>query len=81
MKRAVQAVQKSAKEKPKPAAKKRRTVEAPPAKSDALKAKGQKIYKILEDLYPNETHPLEHENPFQLLVSTLLSAQVSLFPC
>jgi len=35
----------------------------------------EKIIKILRDTYPNSKTALKYKNPFQLLVSTILSAQ------
>lgn len=40
-----------------------------------LKARADKIRKILQDLYPEVKTQLFHQNPFQLLVATILSAQ------
>lgn len=37
--------------------------------------KGEKIRKILNDLYPAPAIPLEHNNPYTLLIAVLLSAQ------
>src|SRR3984957_5318797 len=37
--------------------------------------RGRKIIKILHKLYPNAHCSLTHENPFQLMVATILSAQ------
>jgi endonuclease-3 len=34
-----------------------------------------KIFAALDELFPNATCALHHENPFQLLVATILSAQ------
>lgn len=39
------------------------------------KARGRKILRALRKLYPEADCALVHENPFQLLVSTILSAQ------
>ncbi|MDN5331250.1 MAG: endonuclease [Tepidanaerobacteraceae bacterium] len=39
------------------------------------KEKVLKILKLLEEHYPNATTALRYENPFQLLVATILSAQ------
>jgi endonuclease III len=56
--------------------------EAPRAKaSDVHKASGTnpkrvaKILEKLEEAYPEATCALKHDNPFQLLISTILSAQ------
>ena len=56
--------------------KKREVGKKVPENLEELKEKGKRIAGILEELYPNRGIPLEHENPYQLLVSTLLSAQV-----
>ena len=37
--------------------------------------KVKKIHKILDDLYPNPSKPLNHKDPYTLLVSVLLSAR------
>jgi len=39
------------------------------------KARAQRIYKSLLKLYPRAKCALEHQNPFELLVATILSAQ------
>lgn len=39
------------------------------------KEKGEKIRKILEDLYPIPSIPLYHQDPYTLLIAVLLSAQ------
>lgn len=39
------------------------------------KEKAKHIAKILDDLYPSTPIPLEHEDPYTLLVAVLLSAQ------
>ena len=41
----------------------------------ALKRQAARIYKKLEDLYPQAHCALDHRSPFQLLVATILSAQ------
>ena len=41
-----------------------------------LRAKGERISAILEEFYPELTLPLEHKDPFQLLIAVVLSAQV-----
>jgi endonuclease III len=48
-------------------------VYAPPAMKRAEKA--ERIHEILEQLYPEPPVPLDHEDPFSLLVAVLLSAQ------
>ncbi len=40
-----------------------------------LKKRTNKIRKILRTIYPDVKTPLRHQNPFQLLVATILSAQ------
>jgi len=40
-----------------------------------LKTRTDKIRKILRSIYPDVKTPLRHQNPFQLLVATILSAQ------
>ena len=39
--------------------------------------KAQKIGEILDRLYPEPPIPLEHDDPFTLLVAVLLSAQTT----
>ena len=39
--------------------------------------KAERIRKILDELYPDPGIPLEHDNPFTLLVAVLLSAQTT----
>ena len=41
----------------------------------ALKKRAALIFKRLEKLYPEATTALKHQNPLELLVSTILSAQ------
>lgn len=41
----------------------------------ARKERAQRIYKQLEALYPDAHCALIHDNPFQLLIATILSAQ------
>ncbi len=41
----------------------------------ALKRRAAKVYKQLEQLYPDAHCALDHGSPFQLLVATILSAQ------
>jgi endonuclease-3 len=41
----------------------------------ALREKAARIHEILDALYPAAPIPLEHEDPFQLLVAVVLSAQ------
>ncbi len=47
------------------------TVTADPAQ----KRRAARVYKKLEELYPEAHCALDHVNPFQLLVATILSAQ------
>jgi len=37
--------------------------------------KAERIHKILDELYPDSDAPLDHEDPYTLLVAVLLSAQ------
>jgi endonuclease-3 len=39
------------------------------------RARAQRIGRILDELFPAPSIPLDHEDPFQLLVATVLSAQ------
>ena len=39
--------------------------------------KAKKIGKILDDLYPETPIPLEHNDPYTLLVAVMLSAQTT----
>ena len=39
--------------------------------------KAQRISEILENLYPNTPVPLDHEDPYTLLVAVMLSAQTT----
>jgi endonuclease-3 len=39
------------------------------------RARAAKIMTILDELFPGPAIPLDHEDPFQLLVATILSAQ------
>ncbi len=39
--------------------------------------KAQKILEILDELYPAPPIPLDHQNPFTLLIAVLLSAQTT----
>jgi endonuclease-3 len=43
--------------------------------SAALREKAARIQSVLDGLYPEVPIPLEHEDPFQLLVAVVLSAQ------
>jgi len=43
----------------------------------ANKRRARRIFKKLEQLYPDATCALTHTNPFQLLIATILSAQCS----
>ena len=40
-----------------------------------LETKAKKIQKILRDLYPNPAIPLQHKDPYTLLIAVVLSAQ------
>lgn len=46
-----------------------------PESGATLKRRAAKIYRELEKLYPDARCALDHKNPFQLLVATILSAQ------
>lgn len=39
--------------------------------------KAERILHMLEELYPETPTPLDHENPFQLLIAVLMSAQTT----
>ena len=41
------------------------------------KEKAERIQAMLEELYPETPVPLDHESPFQLLISVLMSAQTT----
>jgi len=41
----------------------------------SAKEKAKEIHKILENLYPEVPIPLDHTDPYTLLVAVLLSAQ------
>ena len=40
-------------------------------------AKADRIGKILDDLYPTQPIPLDHKDPYTLLVAVMLSAQTT----
>jgi endonuclease III len=73
----------AAKTKKKPTSKKRKAPAKPKAKKPVRKAKAagadpKRVAAILaglDEAYPGATCELKHANPFQLLVSTILSAQ------
>src|SRR4051812_12559278 len=46
-----------------------------PKNAAERKARLEKILKLLDKMYPEATCALHHENPWQLLVATILSAQ------
>ena len=48
---------------------------APPEVEPAEKRRAQRLYARLEALYPDAECALDHDNPWQLLVATILSAQ------
>jgi endonuclease-3 len=53
-----------------------RPVSAKKAKTDYTSpARMEKIFVALDEMFPRATCALHHENPFQLLVATILSAQ------
>jgi endonuclease-3 len=64
----------SAKSKPTKAAKKSRAAKSARAAGNDPKRVAAILAK-LDEAYPNATCELNHENPFQLLISTILSAQ------
>jgi endonuclease III len=70
---------KTPKKPPKRAARARATAAAPSKASQkaagATPARVRDILKKLDEAYPDVTCALEHENAFQLLISTILSAQ------
>ena len=39
--------------------------------------KAEKVVQILEDLYPSTPIPLDHSDPYTLLVAVMLSAQTT----
>lgn len=49
----------------------------PRASDHPLTARGREIQKKLDSLYPNPPIPLDHTDPFTLLVAVLLSAQTT----
>jgi len=53
----------------------RRATLEPPLVDAAEKRRAARIYRLLEKAYPNARCALEHRNPFELLVATILSAQ------
>ncbi len=67
--------------KKRPAARKSGPSRAPQAANRKISGKGtdpkrvQAILQGLDEAYPNATCELRHENPFQLLIATILSAQ------
>ena len=44
---------------------------------DLLHCKARRVLRVLEQLYPEARTELQHQNPFQLLVATMLSAQAT----
>ncbi len=52
-----------------------RTVAAKPKTAAGRKARLEEILRLLDEMYPNVTCELHHENAWQLLVATILSAQ------
>jgi endonuclease-3 len=46
-----------------------------PATTSSRPARAARIMTILDELFPGPAIPLDHEDPFQLLVATILSAQ------
>ena len=64
---------KSTSRKPAAQASSSRTAQAKPAATNPQRVRA--ILQKLDEAYPDVTCALEHENPFQLLISTILSAQ------
>ncbi len=54
-----------------------RPSDAAPAPAPALRAKAARIQAVLDDLYPAVPIPLDHTDPFTLLVAVVLSAQTT----
>ena len=52
-----------------------RTAAAKPTTAAGRKARLEEILRLLDEMYPNVTCELHHENAWQLLVATILSAQ------
>ena len=52
-----------------------RTAAAKPTTAAGRKARLEEILRLLDEIYPNVTCELHHENAWQLLVATILSAQ------
>lgn len=52
-----------------------RAVAAAAAVPRDRRARAAKIHEILDELFPAPSMPLDHGNPFELLVATILSAQ------
>jgi endonuclease-3 len=52
-------------------------VACPKEGEKAKKARASEILKALKALYPGARTELKHENPFQLLLATVLSAQAT----
>ncbi len=52
-------------------------VRCPRESKSAKRARAQRILEKLESAYPEARTELRHENPFQLLVATVLSAQAT----
>lgn len=59
----------------KPSQRRRSAKTSSAAGDDSIKARAGRIYRTLSRTYPAAECALTHENPFQLLVATILSAQ------
>jgi endonuclease-3 len=46
-----------------------------PSRAMKREEKAQRIQRVLDELYPDPPVPLEHDDPYTLLVATILSAQ------
>ncbi|RIH82923.1 Ultraviolet N-glycosylase/AP lyase [Calidithermus terrae] len=44
---------------------------------EAKQARAARVLEVMEELYPDAATELEHRNPFELLVATVLSAQAT----
>lgn len=52
-------------------------VKTPRESATSRKKRALEILRLLREMYPDATCALEHTNPFQLLVATILSAQAT----
>jgi len=51
--------------------------DAPPAPALSERERAQRILEVLKETYPDAKTELSHRNPFELLISTILSAQAT----